>query len=159
VGKFSSAASPPMTVSVERPQGDFYRADLELHGVDHSKASYEGRVFLNNPGASVETPRDDAHGYAGSFYIFGHGGCAGDEGHCVVPEEQRPFDLRREHQLTTVSKRIVITEPLRRALQAGSSALQVTIVPVVAAEDADIYSDALLSNLLMVERVSLNTYA
>ena len=29
----------------------FSRADIEFHGVDHAGASYEGRVFLDNPTA------------------------------------------------------------------------------------------------------------
>src|SRR5207237_1108864 len=114
--------------------------------------------FLDTPTASAETPTDETHGYAGSFFIFGHGGCAGEEGHCAMPEETRPFDLRREHQLVAVSKRVVITQALRRAVQSGGTSLQVTIVPVVAAEDAEMYDDALLSGLLKLDRIAVNAY-
>ena len=73
---------------------DHSRADLVFYDVDHSGASYEARVFINAPDADAGTPRDDPH-YAGSFCIFGHGGCFGDTGHCDVPSEPRdPFDLR-----------------------------------------------------------------
>src|SRR5450631_1436017 len=106
--------STPTTVTLRPPTVPFDRADLEIHGLDHSKASFEGRIFLNNPGADVGTPPDLEHGYAGSFFVFGHGGCAGDVGHCEVPTEpQRPFDLRPEHQLTRMTKRVTIGDQLR----------------------------------------------
>ena len=60
----------------------FARADLVFEGVDHSRASYEVRVFLNNPEATDATPKDPDRGYAGRFVVFGHGGCFGDAGHC-----------------------------------------------------------------------------
>ena len=44
--------------------------------------SYEARVFLNNPAATLETPLEPGEGYAGSFNVFGHGACYGEEGHC-----------------------------------------------------------------------------
>ena len=158
MGTYSSAASSSHTFHVARPDGPFRRADLELHGLDHSKASYEGRVFLNNSDASVSTPTDEAHGYVGSFFIFGHGGCAGEEGHCDVPSERRPFDRRMEHQLTSVSKRVVITDALKRALERAGDSLDVTIVPVVEPEDAEFYSNELLSDLLKLDRIGINTY-
>ena len=71
----------PLTVTLTAPGESYYRADLEFHGVDHSKASFEGRLFINNPDAGPDTPTDDDE-LRGSFWIFGHGGCAGDEGHC-----------------------------------------------------------------------------
>lgn len=89
--------SHPITVSLDRPPGPFVRADLAFHGVNHARASFEARLFLNYPEAGPDTPTDDHHGYAGSFFVFGHGGCAGDEGHCDVPSgPRRPFDLRPE---------------------------------------------------------------
>src|SRR5437016_680694 len=50
-------------------------ADLEILGVQHAEASYEGRVFFNNPKADASTPKTLENGYAGSFHVFGHGGC------------------------------------------------------------------------------------
>ena len=35
----------------------FTRADVVITGVDHSAASYEVRLFLNNPAATADTPR------------------------------------------------------------------------------------------------------
>src|ERR1700744_5231044 len=80
----------------------FARADVEFHGVDHSGPSYEGRVFLNTPDADATTELA-APGYAGSFYIFGHGGCLGDVGHCDVVARRR-FDPRPAHPLTPIDK-------------------------------------------------------
>src|ERR1700730_9488090 len=73
----------------------------------HGEASYEGRIFLNNPKADAETPKDLAHGYAGSFHIFGHGGCLGDVGHCEVSQHNREsYDFRSPHPLTPAKKRV-----------------------------------------------------
>src|SRR6266480_3079079 len=62
-------------VSVDQLPPEYVRADLEFIGVDHSGASYEGRVYLNNANADANTQPTEMNGYAGSFYIFGHGGC------------------------------------------------------------------------------------
>jgi tyrosinase len=107
----------------------YYRADLLLHGVDHSGATYEGRVFLNNPKADERTPTNLRSGYAGSFYIFGHGGCFGDEGHCDV-EQRAPDDPRGPHHLVPTDAVVDITEALRGAMRKGSD-LTVTVVPVI----------------------------
>ena len=93
---------------------DPYRVDLVFYEVDHSGASFEARVFINAPDAGVDTPRDDPR-YAGSFTIFGHGGCFGDIGHCDVPSGPRdPFDLRPPHDLVPASKTVVITDAFKR---------------------------------------------
>ncbi len=68
------------TIPVNELPSQFSRADLEFIGVDHSGASYEARVFVNNPSADIGTQTNEANGYAGSYYIFGHGGCFGDIG-------------------------------------------------------------------------------
>jgi tyrosinase len=125
------------------PPHRYYRADLEIDGIDHGGASYEGRVFLNNADADESTPKDLATGYAGSFYIFGHGGCLGDPGHCDVTSKDDPFDLRAPHPLTPAKKRVTVTDALRR-VTAQTTEVTVTIVPVVTAyneltEDVDVF--------------------
>ncbi|WP_433785336.1 hypothetical protein ACQPX6_03045 [Actinomycetospora sp. CA-101289] len=109
---------------------DVVRADIEFQGIDHSETSYEGRVFLNNPDATEGTPTTEDEGYAGSFHIFGHGGCYGDDhGHCeVVP--RRPFDPRPEHPLARAGKTVIATEALRRVAAPGST-VRITVVPVI----------------------------
>lgn len=136
--------SDPMPLSPAVAASEFSRAHLVFYEVDHSGPSFEALAFLNapevGPGAK---PSDD--GYAGSFTIFGHGGCSGDEGHCHVPEYQKdPFDFRPLHGLTPQTKLIDITEGLRRVCEeADHSHLQVTVVPVVPGEEADQPNDVL----------------
>lgn len=148
--------SNPVTVTLTAPDGPYRRADLEFHGVDHSKASFEGRLFLNHPDAGPDTPTSH-ESYAGSFWIFGHGGCAGDEGHCDPPRERRPFDFRPEHQLTPMSKRVVVTETLRALVQPGQD-FTVRIVPYVRPENAGPLPANLVSDLLRFDRADLLTY-
>ncbi|MGQ0574236.1 MAG: hypothetical protein ACT4RN_08525 [Pseudonocardia sp.] len=108
----------------------FSRADIEFHGVDHSGASYEARVFLNRPDATVDTAATPEEGYAGSFHVFGHGGCFGDdEGHCEVAA-RRAYDPRPEHPLAKAKKVVIATDAVRRAL-GRDGGLTVTVVPVV----------------------------
>jgi hypothetical protein len=145
--------SSPM--SLAGLDGGFHRADLVFHGLDHSGPSYEVRIFFNRPDATADTPRSAEQGYVRSFYLFGHGGCAGQPGHCDVPESRRPFDFRPQHQLTPATRWVTVTEATRRALAAGRD-LTVTIVPVVTspggakpADDADVMG---------LQQVSLVTY-
>jgi hypothetical protein len=114
----------------------FYRADLKLSEVKHAGASFEARVFLNNTAANEDTPTVRQAGYAGSFYVFGHGGCFGDEGHCDIPITKRPFDFRPPHPLTPITKYVTITDPLKDAL-AISNEVTVTIVSIVKAKTAN----------------------
>ena len=108
---------------------DLSRADLVFYGVDHSSASYEARIFINAPAADASTPRDDPH-YAGSFCIFGHGGCFGDVGHCDVPTDPRdPFDLRPPHQLVPAAKTVIVTDAFKRLVAPDDETM--TVVAVV----------------------------
>ncbi|HWY90235.1 MAG TPA: tyrosinase family protein [Solirubrobacteraceae bacterium] len=117
--------SPALPVDALDPNA--YRADIEFHEVEHAGASYEGRVYLNNQNANAETGYDDPS-YAGSYHIFGHGGCLGDPGHCDV-EEPRPYDPRPAHPLTPAKKVVIATDAVKRAIAAGE--VTVTVVPIV----------------------------
>jgi hypothetical protein len=124
-----------LVIDLRFPAGDglapFTRADVVITGVDHSAASYEVRLFLNNPAATAETPRTAEQGYAGRFTVFGHGGCYGDEGHCEVPAPSAdPTDLRPAHPLTPLDTYVTITDALRRVLAGGGALQTVTLVPV-----------------------------
>jgi tyrosinase len=131
---------------------EFSRADIEFHDVDHAGASYEGRVFLDNPSADETTPKSPEAGYAGSFHIFGHGGCFGDEGHCdVVP--RRKYDPRPAHQLTPAKKVVIATDAVRRVLQQGHQTT-VTVVPVITSLTPKSDTD----QLLKFDRVTIVTY-
>jgi hypothetical protein len=106
-------ASKPLDVPADREE--ITRADLIFYGVDHSGPSYEARIFLDNPRADADTPRDVERGYAGGFAVFGHGGCYGDEGHCA-PEDRYvdAFDRRPPHPLTKYIRTVSVTEALKR---------------------------------------------
>ena len=142
-------------IALDRMGSGFHRADLVFYGLDHSGLSYEVRIFFNRPDATADTPKTAEQGYVRSFYLFGHGGCAGQPGHCDVPDSRRPFDRRPQHQLTPATRWVTVTEATRQAMAAGRE-LTVTLVPVVASasrarrdEDADI---------MALDHVSLVTY-
>jgi hypothetical protein len=143
----------PAVLRAEIKNADFYRADLKFFDVDHSGATFEGRVFFNNPNAAEDTPKKPENGYAGSFYVFGHGGCYGDEGHCQVPKQRRPFDLRDPHPLTPKNFTVRVTDALRRELAKGLE-ISITVVPVVMAstEKCD------LENVLKFSGFEILTY-
>ena len=127
-----------------------YRADLVFYDVDHSGPSYEARIFINAPDADASTPRDDPH-YAGSFCIFGHGGCFGDVGHCDVPTERDPFDLRPPHQLVPAAKTVLVTDAFKRLVAPDDETMTVTVVAVVPGADEH--------DVLSFDRVRLLTYS
>jgi hypothetical protein len=150
-----------LTLDLERPTPPpdlFTRADLEFRGVDHSGPTYEGRIFLNNQRADAETAPEISEGYAGSFWVFGHGGCFGELGHCDIPEGPRgPFDKRPPHPLTPHFKTVIVTETLKRVLQTSDAKMiQVTIVPIV--PDNQYSRVKLEGDPLKFESVSLLTY-
>jgi tyrosinase len=132
---------------------NYSRADIEFHGLDHSGASYEGRVYLNNPDANEDTGRSPEAGYAGSYHIFGHGGCLGDEGHCEVKPRRR-YDPRSAHPLTPARKVVICTDAVRRAAQSGGE-VTVTVVPVITATGA--YIDN-ADDVLAYDHVRIVTY-
>lgn len=131
--------SGPLELSPAILAEDYSRVDLVLHGVDHSKASYEGRVYANAPDADASSGRD-APAYLGSFHVFGHGGCFGDVGHCDVPKgPRRPFDLRPAHQLTPHTKVVIVTDRLRSlvATDRSQKAITITVVAVVVGDGSN----------------------
>jgi hypothetical protein len=151
VSILSKVTSPE--IPVERLGEDFYRADIEFEGVDHSGSTYEGRVFVNNADADPATEPTAENGYAGSYYVFGHGGCYGDEGHCDVVVRS-PYDPRPPHGLWPIRKVVTATDAVARSVAAGK-ALTVTVVPVVLATTDKVPEDEKLPNF---ESVSVTTY-
>lgn len=136
--------SKPVPIDFAGPEHRYVRSDLEIYGIYHGGPSYEGRIFLNNPKADQTTPRSRENGYAGSFYIFGHGGCLGDPGHCEVNEENREdYDFRSPHPLTPAKKKVTVTATLREIAKTNKTAT-ITVVPVVTAtnelcDDVDVF--------------------
>ena len=150
-----------ITVKLPRPPhtapDEFSRADLEFRGVDHSGPTLEARVYLNNTAADVTSGRAEGAGYAGSFYVFGHGGCFGELGHCDIPAGPRgTYDYRLPHQLTPQFKTIVITDALQRLMRTSNDeTFTVTVVAVVYENPISTVSNA--ANPLKFESVSLIT--
>lgn len=122
--------SKKLKIDIKKLENKFARVDLEFHGLIHSGPSYEGRIFINNTEANESTLLNESSGYAGSFHVFGHGGCFGDLGHCSVRPNKRPFDKRRQHHLTPAFKRVTVTNIINSLQQ---SEFTVTIVPILKA--------------------------
>lgn len=138
-------------IRVDALDRDFYRADIEFHGVDHAGASYQARIFLNKPDADENTPRN-IPAYAGCFHIFGHGGCLGDVGHCDV-KPRRPYDPRPAHPLTPARKTVVATDAVRKALSGDT--VTVTVVPVILSTTSRV---GLPDEVVKYEEVRILTY-
>ncbi len=138
-------------LSLGRLDRDFRRADIVFHNVDHSEASFDARVYLNNPEADEKTGVGSETGYAGTFHIFGHGGCYGDEGHCDVTD-RRMYDPRPAHPLTPGRKVVIATDAVRRAMQEGST-VTVTVVPVVT-----VATEKCSGDVLKFDRLEVVTY-
>jgi hypothetical protein len=152
--------SQPLPMPAHTAEADFVRADLQFHGVDHSGVSYEARVFLNRPDADANTPLEtvDDGGYAGSFHIFGHGGCFGDLGHCDIPQERHPNDKRLPHPLTPHTKSVIVTEALRR-LREHTQANEFTVTVVADVYDlGDLPLGRDIREPLLFDSISLITY-
>jgi hypothetical protein len=142
----------PFPVPVWEGQPSFYRADLRFLAVEHRDDSYEGRVFLDREDATAATPREPGEGYAGSFYVFGHGVCYGDEGHCEVPQGPiHPFDYRPPHDLNPQLLVVTITDALKRIVRAEKSEVDVTVVPTNLRDEE-------VGDVLFFDRVGLVTY-
>lgn len=145
VERFTSA--PLELPPADRP---FARADLIFYGLDHSGASFEARVFMDPRGVG----RDAGTGhraYVGSFFILGHGGCFGDVGHCDLPRERDPFDLRPAHQLEPALRILTVTDAVRHLLERGVEAAKVTVVAETEGRAPN--------DVLAFETVRLATYA
>jgi hypothetical protein len=129
----------------------YYRADLVFDGVDHSNGSFALRVFFNNAEATNTTQVTPEQGYVGSVYVFGHGGCFGDEGHCDVTVRRSAFDHRPPHQLTPAKMWIEVTDSIDQ-LSRRQEQLVITVVPIMAGEVAQ-------DSPVPFQKVTLVTYA
>ena len=150
--RYSTPSDQLFPVPVWAGQPEFSRVDLEFHGVGHRGDSYEGRVFFDAPDATPATALEADQGYAGSFYVFGHGPCLGDEGHCEVPPGPiHPFDYRTVHHLGLQVMVVTVTEAVRRVIAGDKSEFGVTVVPTNV-RDEDV------GDIMHFERLSLITY-
>jgi tyrosinase len=118
-------------VELPDPGHRISRVDLVVYGIDPSGESYEGRIFIGKKPPAGAGP--DHPSYAGSFYVFGHGECWGEEGHCEVPTERDAFDLRLPHHLEPQVAIVTVTDHIVRLIGERTEKAPVT----VAAYDAD----------------------
>jgi hypothetical protein len=144
-------SSPLALPTTDGQLAPFERADLIFYGVDHSGPSYEARIFLNNGDAGFQTPCDTDNGYAGAFYVFGHGGCVGDEGHCDIDDRyEDEFDYRAPHPIQPWTKIVTVTHALRAA---GGPEVRVTLIAVATG-----FAEARETDALHFEHLRLATY-
>ena len=146
--------SEPILLNINELENKFYRADIEILNVHHSGASYEGRVFLNNPDADENTELSEKNGYVGSYHIFGHGGCVGNLGHCDLLPARTSYDKRPTQDLKPQYKRIIITDVLRK-LGKGTSKFTITVVPVLFGKHIP---EGKVKDILKFERIGIITY-
>jgi hypothetical protein len=107
--------SPPIRLDLG-PRGlNFERADIEIAGLDQAGPSFEGRVFVNNPQADLDTPATPENGYAGSFHVYGYG-------------LRSPEDTGAGPAMAPIVKNVIATDAVRAA--ASGKDVTVTIVPV-----------------------------
>jgi hypothetical protein len=101
------------------PEHSFDRVDLAFYDVDHSSATFEAQIFIGAPRNLRRDAGTDHPAYAGSFYVFGHDRCYGEEGHCHVPEERDPFDLRLPHHLEPETEIVTVTKAIEGLVKSG----------------------------------------
>ena len=94
-----------------------YRVDIEFHASTMRARRTRG-ASTSTTRTPTRTPATTTQTYAGSYHIFGHGGCLGDPGHCDV-EPRRRYDPRPAHPLTPAKKVVIATDPVKRAIEAG----------------------------------------
>jgi tyrosinase len=145
VERFTSPA-----IELPPPEHGFERADLIFYGIDHSGPSFEAQVFLDPRG--VGRGADKSHrAFVGSFFILGHGGCFGDIGHCDIPTERDPFDLRPPHQLEPAVRILTVTDAVKALLGRNAEAAKVTAIAHTSKRKP--------ADVLAFETVRLATYA
>jgi hypothetical protein len=137
-------------------ESEFYRADLVFHGLDHAVPSYEGRIFINNPKAKYDTPTDLKHGYVGSYFVFGHGSCLGDAGHCDVHAGSQKFDVI-PNPLQPYDLSVIITDKLKE-LGRTTEDFTVTVLPCVVPPPKLDGEEVDLENIVKVDKVTIETY-
>lgn len=143
---------------VDQARAPLWRADLFFHGLDIMGATYRAAVFFNRPRARHDTPEDAANGYAGAFFLFGKGGCFGDEGHCDPQPRHDRFDHRLAPQNSPTVRAVDVTDALRREVANGATELVVSVVPELADLAGIKGIDVDTVNPVRFESVQLVTY-
>ena len=148
--------SGKLSLNIKDLEKDFYRADLEFYDVEKGVPSYEGRVFLNNPTADINTPTDVDHGYVGSYIVFGHGSCLGDAGHCNVHAQREKYDLI-PNALRPYTVSLTITDQLKK-LAKKYKEFTITVCPNVVKPPTINHEEVDMENVVKYSKVSILTY-
>lgn len=133
------------------PGHSFDRVDLVFYDVDHSGESFEARIFIGAPRSLKRDTGTDHPAYAGSFFVFGHGRCHGEAGHCDIPRDRDLFDRRLPHHLEPGPQIVTVTEAIERLLSAGKRKAAVDVI--VHGDEGDAHE------ALSFSRLRLLTYA
>jgi len=114
-------------LELPKPGHRFERADLVFYDTDHSGPTFEARIFIGaKPGLKSDAGVDHP-AYAGSYHVFGHGGCYGEAGHCDIPVERDPFDYRPRHHLEPGVQVVTVTEAIERLVANGKEKAAVDV--------------------------------
>ncbi len=123
--------TPVASFSLSQVSAAIPKVELHFHKVKHPKNSFEIRVFLNQPDANASTSIEDNPHYAGSLFVFGHGECGGDKGHCDPPVAPRgPFDLRPPHHLSPMEHSLDVSDSVAAIAKSAAATSPVTVTLV-----------------------------
>jgi hypothetical protein len=119
----TSYTAPP----VRPPSRGVRRVELVFGGIEQAGPSFEGRVFLNHPGADAGTPRTAEAGYAGSFHVYGYGQPAPP---AIAAAKAK--QVEGVGAVAPIEKRVRADEAAVRAALERSEEIAVTVVAVPA---------------------------
>lgn len=136
----NSYVSPPIKLTGAQAARKFTRADLIFYGVDGGGASFAANVFIDPAGTKPDQTPSRTAGYAGFFFILGHGGCFGDVGHCDVPHTRDPFEIGPPQGLIPQTKLVDITDELKAS---AHDTITVTVLATTRSAGGPLLIDAL----------------
>jgi hypothetical protein len=151
-----SYTTEKLRLNIDNLEKDFYRCDLLFHDLEASVPSYEGRVFINNPEASIDTSLTLDNGYVGSYFVFGHGSCLGDMGHCDVHAKREKYDFI-PNTLKPYDLSMTITSKLRQ-LSKDTNTFSITVVPNVVQPPSINQEEIDYENIVKFSKVEIVTY-
>jgi hypothetical protein len=135
-----SYVSPPIKLTGALAAREFDRADLVFYDVDAGSASFAANVFIDPAGTKPDLTASRTAGYAGFFFILGHGGCFGDLGHCDVPQTRDPFEMGPPPGLAPQTKLVDVTDELKAS---SHDAIIVSVLPTTRSARGPLLIDAL----------------
>ncbi len=97
-------------------------------------------MFIDPAGTEIDLTPSRTKGYAGFFFILGHGGCFGDSGHCDALKTPDAFAIGPSPGLAPQTKLVDITDELKAS---SSEAIVVTVLPVSRSAHGPLLIDAL----------------